>query len=311
MRLGPRALAAAGYVGLFLVAFYVALVLAFPVDMLKRSLVAAVERDSPLTLLISDLSLGWGGGLHARGVAVAWPAGARPIPVLIADRVDVDLALLPMLRGRVEARFDGRAYGGRFDGRIEAPLGGGPADRLVLRLERLDLSRHAGLAQATRVVVAGLLSGELDLALAPAGVALVPAGEAPASGTGAGAGASGTVRLLLERGSLRELPLIGGSLPEVGIDRATASARVVPDRLDVEALEARGPQASLAASARVGLRRPVEASTLEGTVRLRPERALPPALRQMLTAFSRPPDASGAFAYGLRGTLGAPSLRPL
>jgi type II secretion system protein N len=134
MRLGPRALAAAGYVGLFLVAFYVALVLAFPVDMLKRSLVAAVERDSPLTLLISDLSLGWGGGLHARGVAVAWPAGARPIPVLIADRVDVDLALLPMLRGRVEARFDGRAYGGRFDGRIEAPLGGGPADRLVLRL---------------------------------------------------------------------------------------------------------------------------------------------------------------------------------
>jgi type II secretion system protein N len=160
-------------------------------------------------------------------------------------------------------------------------------------------------------VVAGLLSGELDLALAPAGVALVPAGEAPASGTGAGAGASGTVRLLLERGSLRELPLIGGSLPEVGIDRATASARVVPDRLDVEALEARGPQASLAASARVGLRRPVEASTLEGTVRLRPERALPPALRQMLTAFSRPPDASGAFAYGLRGTLGAPSLRPL
>lgn len=291
----PRArlLAAAGYAVLFLAVFYVTLVLAFPVDALRRMLAASVETQTPLTLAIGELSVGWDAGLAARQVVVGWPAPGRTIPVFAAERMDLDVALLPMALGRLEAAFTGEAYGGRFSGRLVGPRDG-PAETVLLALDGLDLGRHAGLAGAARVVAAGRLSGELRLSRPPTA-----------------ARATGVVQLRLEGGSLRELPMIASSLPEVGIERATASARLDGDRLEVEAVDLRGPEVSLSGSGQVAMRTPVVRSSLNLTFRLRPERRFPPTLRQLLAAVARPPDASGAFGFVLLGTLAAPEVRPL
>lgn len=287
-----RLLAAAGYGVLFLAVFYVSLVLFFPVDALRRMLAANVETRSPLSLAIGQLTVGWDAGLSARQVLLGWPAPGRTVPVFAADRVDLDVALWPMLFGRLEASFAGEAYGGRFAGRLSGPREG-PADSVVLTLDRLDLARHAGLAAAARVVVTGALSGELRVSGA--------ATPRP----------SGTIRLVVERGSLRELPFIASSLPEVGIERATASGRLDAGRLEVEGIEVRGPELTLTGSGQVALRDPLAASALNLTLRLRPDRRFPPTLQQMLQALARPPDASGAFGFVLVGRLGAPEMRPL
>ncbi len=292
-----RLLAATGYVVLFAAVFYVSLILAFPVDALRRMLAASVERSTPLTLAIGDLDVGWGAGLSARQVLLAWPAAGRSIPVFAADRMDLNVALWPMFLGRFEATFAGEAYGGRFNGRLAGPREG-PAESVVLTLDRLDLARHAGLAAAARVVVAGRLSGEIRVARPPA------PGGAPSRPTG-------TVQLRVDAGSLRELPFIASSLPEVGVERATASGRLDGDRLEVEGIEVRGPEVSLTGSGQIGLRDPLALSVLNLTLRLRPERRFPPTLRQMLAAVARTPDASEAVGFLLLGTLGAPEVRPL
>lgn len=288
-----RLLAASGYAVLFLAVFYVTLVLAFPVDALRRMLAASVETRTPLTLAVGELTVGWDAGLSARQVLLGWPAPGRTVPVFTAERVDLDVALLPMLLGRLETTFAGEAYGGRITGRLAGPRDG-PADAMVLTLDRVDLSRHAGLAGAARVVVAGLLSGEARL-----------------SRPAAGAPATGTLQLRLEAGSLRELPMVASSLPEVGIERAIASARLEGDRLEVEEVDVRGPEVSLTGSGQLGIAVPLARSPLNLTFRLRPERRFPPGLRQMLAAVARPPDANGAFGFVLLGTLAAPEVRPL
>jgi type II secretion system protein N len=293
-----RLLLGAGYLALFLVTFYVALILVFPVDALRRHLAAAVERETPLTLAIGELRVGWTGDLEARQVTLAWPGPDRSVPVLAADRVEVDVALSPLLFGRLDADFDGEAYDGRFDGHVEGPLSGGPADRLRLHLDRLDLARHAGLASAARLVATGRLSGDVSVSHR------APGGFRPGRRTG-------TVRLLAEAGSLRELPFVASSLPEVGIERASASARIDGDRLEVEEVDVRGPEVALTAAGHVGLVTPLGESTLNLTLRVRPERRMPPTVRQMLAAVSRPADASGTFGYLLLGTVTRPELRPL
>ncbi|HEX7127203.1 MAG TPA: type II secretion system protein GspN [Thermodesulfobacteriota bacterium] len=287
-----RLLTAAGYVALFVAVFYVSLVLAFPVDALRRMLAANVEASTPLTLAIGSLSLGWDGDLSARQVVLGWPRAGRTLPVFAADRVDVDVALLPAAFGRLEARFDGDAYGGRFDGRLAGPRDG-PAETVLVALDRLDLARHAGLAGAARVVVAGLLSGELRLS-----------GAAATRRTG-------YIHLRVESGSVRELPMIAASLPEVGVERATVSARLDRDRLEVESVEVRGPELTLTGSGQIGLREPADASTLNLTFRLRPEQRFPPTLRRLLGVVARAPDASGAFGFVVLGTLARPEVRPL
>ncbi len=294
-----RLFAAAGYPLLFALAFYVALVAAFPVNAVRRALVAAVERDSALTLVVGELALGWHGDLHARGVALAWPGPDRPVPLFVADLVDLQIAPWALVRGRLEAHFTGAAYNGRFEGRLEGPVGGG-ADRVTLRLTRLDLARHTGLRSLARVVIAGRLSG--DLALRRPGRESAPT---------AGGGPAGAIRLALTEGSVRELPVIGTSLPVVTIESGSASGTLEANRLDVKTLEIKGPEVSLSASGQIGVREPPAASTLNGTLRLKPEPRLPPAVRRLLAAMARPPDATGAYGFLLLGTLGAPEIRPL
>ncbi len=299
-----RLLAAAGYLLVFVVAFYVALVLAFPTEALKQAVTNAVARDSGLALVIGELSHGWRGDLHGSGVALVWSQAGRSVPLFVADRIDLRFALRPLLRGRLEAEFSGRAYDGSFEGRFEGPIrSGATADRLTLRVARLDLGRHAGLKAAVPVVIAGRLSGELALASRPAAQAAARA-EPPR-------GPTGTVRLTVAEGSVRELPVVGASLPALTVESATARATLDGERLDVQALELRGPEVSLSASGQIVFRQPLSASTLTGTLRLRPERRLPPALRQLLAGLARNPDSTGAYGFVLVGTLGAPGVQPL
>lgn len=294
-------LAAAGYLFLFAAAFYATLVLAFPVEAVRRALVAAVERDGALRLVVGELALGWRGDLQARGVTLAWPGPERPVPLFVADRVRFQVAPWRFVLGRLEADFAGAAYDGTFQGRVEGPVGGG-ADRLTLRLTRLDLARHAGLRSLVPVAVTGRLSGELGLRRP---------GRGRGPGLAAGSGPTGAIRLALAEAALRELPLVGASLPVVTIESGTASASVEGGRLDVKALELKGPEVSLSASGQIGFRGPLAASTVSGTLRLKPEPRLPPAVRRLLAAVGRTPDATGAYGFVLLGTLAAPEIRPL
>jgi type II secretion system protein N len=294
-----RLRAGAGYLLLFAAAFYVALVVAFPIDAVRRALVAAVERDSALTLVVGELALGWHGDLHATGVALAWPGPDRPVPLFVADLVDLQIGPWALVRGRLAADFTGAAYDGSFAGRVEGPVGGS-AERVTLRLTRLDLARHTGLRSLARVVIAGRLSGDLALRR--------PARDGATAGRG---GPTGAIRLALVEGSLRELPVVGTSLPVVTIESGTASGALEANRLDVKALEIKGPEVSLSASGQIGFREPPAASTLNGTLRIKPEPRLPPAVRRLLAALARTPDATGAYGFLLLGTLGTPEIRPL
>lgn len=106
--------AALGYALYALVAFAVFLVWFFPVEGLQARLLAEVERRTQATVTVQDRDWRFPLGIAWHGVRIV-PAGHADRAVVL-DALRVDVAILPLLRRRIEADLTWEAYGGKARG---------------------------------------------------------------------------------------------------------------------------------------------------------------------------------------------------
>ncbi|MEW6683222.1 MAG: type II secretion system protein GspN [Nitrospirota bacterium] len=106
--------AAMGYALYALLAFAVFLVWFFPVEGLQTKLLAEVERRVQATVTVQNRDWLFPLGVAWQGVRIV-PVG-HPDRAVVLDAIRVDLAVLPLLRRRIEADLTWEAYGGKARG---------------------------------------------------------------------------------------------------------------------------------------------------------------------------------------------------
>jgi type II secretion system protein N len=125
--LGPRARKAAriaGYIFLALFAFVLALQLTFPYGRVKAKLEEALAEKYQVT--IGEVERGWvPGRVYFNSVSLQTrPAKAEdPVSTIYIDRLEVDLDLLPLLRGAASVNLDAGIGAGHIRGNLTLSKG--------------------------------------------------------------------------------------------------------------------------------------------------------------------------------------------
>lgn len=204
------------------VAFVFALRETFPATAVKERLVIEAAAQG-WQLSVADVRPAGLVGVGMTGVSLESRSGVR-IPL---DRVDATLRLWPLLLGRRGVTFDARLFDGRVKGFAEQS---GATRRVVANVSGVDLSRAVPLRRATGVDLAGVLHGDVDVALDD---------RQPARSTG-------RLDLAIDGAAINggDLPVpgMGGTLtlPKVGLGQVTAKASVKDGKFTFERLQAHG-----------------------------------------------------------------------
>lgn len=172
----PRFVATAqisAYALFFLATLVLALPLTFPTRPL-RGLLSRLAAQQGYPLSIEEVRLGMLGGVSLQGVALTLPGKAgeagengqpgpsTPEVTLQIDAISARVALLPLLSGKVDVRFDLEAGGGKIEGGRFVRMG----DAFDLDIEQIaDLSLQ-GLGVGPRILPAQHMSGALGGELA-------------------------------------------------------------------------------------------------------------------------------------------------
>jgi type II secretion system protein N len=297
LRLKKRRLA---YAAFALVAFLFALRQTFPVDAVSERLVLeAAARGWQLRM--ADVAPAGLVGVRMEGVTLEGANGAR-IPL---EQVTAKLRLLPLVVGRRALDYDARLYEGEVRGRAEES---GSSQRLVARVDGVELGRIVAMRPLTGVDLAGAVSGDVDLAIDL---------KEPAKSSGridlAVAGAA------IQGGEVKVAAMGGGplTLPRIGLGAVTAKADVKDGKATFETLTATGGDVELQGEGLYFVVQPrLARAPLFGRARLRFSDALwqrngTSGLRgivEMALASAKARD--GSYALQLFGTLSAPQARP-
>jgi type II secretion system protein N len=290
----------AAYAAFFVVAFFVALRLTFPVEAVKERLMLDAAAQG-FQIKVNDLSP-WGVvGVRAREMTVLTSDGTR-VPV---EELKVGLRLWPTLRGHRALDFDARLFDGQVTGSTDDSK---ISQHYLARITGIDLSKAGALRKATGLDLAGILSGNVDVTLDA---------KDPAKSTG-------TVDLQIKdtaiRGGKVPIPGMEGGLtvPPVRLGAVAARGVVKNGRADFGTLEAKGDDVAITADqVFVQLQPRLEHSPLNGRASVRPTDAfwrteqvapLRPLVEQSLaTAKGR----DGGYGFQIYGTLGKPQARPM
>jgi type II secretion system protein N len=277
-----------GYALFTVLAFFVALLWSLPHDLIATRAVDTALAAAPV-------------GITFRSVRFAFPNGYRftDVRVTPADRgealaslgeLTVRLPLAAILTGDLrQAAFSGRAYGGRFSGRV-AVSGASVSGEL----DAHDVSLEPALAPF--VPPPGRIGGV-------AAVSLRLAGDGRTTQSSEGAVELSIVELALDQVSVR-----GIRVPDLSFPKVAGEAQVFGTRLQLKEFRAAGPDLSLAASGDVLLREPTPQSVLNLRLTIDVPPGAQPGLR-VATALLPKRSPGQDPGYTLKGTIAAPVLR--
>ena len=159
-----------GYPFFFLFAFLTSAYLSFPYDRVRE----VIERQVAVAMPGSELEIvslepSWVSGVELTGVSLRIPSeteGERPMSVTL-PRVWARVGMLSYLFGTTSVSYEIEIDGG---GIIEGSFDDESEDEhtrshLIAHLENVDLRRIGPLRTATRLLVTGIVSGDIDVTL--------------------------------------------------------------------------------------------------------------------------------------------------
>ena len=261
----------------FIACFLLGLLLSFPLDPFVRQLEQQV-RQQGVQLEIGAAQAAFPPALKIEQIGVSSPALPHP-PLLLTDLIIKPLWTtlagnnpgigykLELWQGSVhgQAFSDGKLSATFSDLHIDEPFG----PQLPLRLG------------------ATLKTGRFD-------------GTLPLVGNN-----SSQLQLQLTELTLSGLKALGGENNLLPLGELTCSASGIGPRLNIEALQIKGPAVALNASGILHLGPNPARSIVNLNVTLKPEAGLAPWLRQMLSLLPATVQADGSYRFRLRGSLAA------
>jgi type II secretion system protein N len=222
----------------------------FPVEGLQTRLLADVERRTQATITVQHRGWVFPLGIAWQGVQIV-PAGHAD-RALVLDTLRVDVAVLPLLRGRIDADLTWEAYGGKARGSWSLEREGDGA-RLSLDQfgQGFEVGRLPGLPE-------GSWQGVLQINFNDRWLN-------EAWWLGEGAGSVEVSRLKVDGLSVGGFPVSG-----IEFDKVTGQVALNGGTITLQRLAAQGPLGKVSGDGTVLVRAPWTESVINLTLRLEP-----------------------------------------
>ena len=290
---GRRVLLYTLYTG---VLFLVFLLANFPYNAIVQQALKSVDLEAQgMHLEVGDGRFAWWNGYELQRVRLLSTDPEQP-PFAEARSIFVRPGLDGLLRGQLTSlHLLGAMYGGEVDGTVTLENG---VRRATVTVDRLQLQRYpavASLLQLQDGTVAGDLSGVITVESRGGDV-----NDNRAAG-----------EFELAKASLTDARLPNGiTLPAVSFDKATMKLSAQAGRLDVQELEASGPDLRLSANGQIVLRQPLADSVLNLKLTALPGPNSSDEVKTLLSLLPPPPKGAKPDAPRvLSGTLARPRIR--
>ena len=275
------------------VLFVVCLFANFPYHAITQRVLASLDlKGQGLQLEVADTRPAWWRGLELQHVRVA-PIDPNRAAFLDASSIFVRPGLEGLLRGRISSvHLEGLMYGGEIDSDLAI------ADntrRATVTVDGVQLQRYPLL---TELLQDGTLTGLLS------GIVTVEQHTGDASDTRAAG------EFDLDRASIANARVSVFPVPPLHFDKTSLKFSMQGGRLDLQELEADGPELRLSISGQVALREPLADSVLNLKLIALPGPNSPDDVKNLIALL--PPPAKGAKADAPRvisGTLARPRVR--
>lgn len=273
-----------------LVLFCVFLIVNFPYRALVERALDQVQME-PLHVDVAAARFAWWRGFELGGVRLIDHDLGRE-PLFEVSRAYLTPGWAGLLRGRLStADLDANAYAGRMRWRWSE---GSDVARVQGRLDRLQLARHRGLASLfDQGQISGLLSGVVDVELR--------------KGDSAAAKAEGELQLAGLAGT--DLVYRGMPVLDLAFDEVTAKFTLQGGRLEIEELNAVGPDLTVTATGQVGLRQPIQDSVLNLRASVEAAEDARPEVKGLVSLLPKPKGGRANAPIPIVGTLAKPRLR--
>lgn len=278
------------------VLFLVFLVANFPHNVIVQRALKSIDLEGQgMRLEVGDTRFAWWRGYELQRVRLS-PTDPSAVPFLEAASIFVRPGLDGLVRGQLKSlHLLGLMYGGEVDGTVTT---GDGVSRATITIDGLQLQRYAAAAsllQLQQGTVAGNLSG----------VITIENHGAETTETRAAA------ELDLEKASLTDATLANGlTVPSLHFDKAAMKLSLQGGRLDVQELDANGPELRLSLSGQIALREPLADSALNLKLTALPGANSPEEIRTLLSLLPPPPKgAKPDTPRTISGTLARPRVR--
>jgi type II secretion system protein N len=280
------------------VLFIIFLIANFPYDEIVQRFVKSVDlSEQGLRLQVGGGRFAWWRGYELQRVRIMSTDGAADaLPLFEASSIYVRPGFDGLLRGQINSvNVLGSLYGGQVDGMLAMGEG---MRRVMITIDGLQLHRYptiASLLQLQDGAVAGELSGVVTIEAHGTDVAETRAEAA----------------LDLDKASLTDATLTNGlTLPALHFDKAAMKLSLQGGRVELQELDANGPELRLSANGQIALRQPVSDSVLNLKLTALPGADSPEEVRTLLSLLPQP--AKGAkpdTPRTITGTIARPRIR--
>ena len=275
-----------GYALYGLMAFVIFVYVLFPYDLLRQWLTETVSQGA-LQLSITRLGPTFLPGLQLRQVRLTAKDRQVPGEMLQLETIRLHPRLLPLLTGKLDARFVGTLYDGRVTGRIQqAVLKGVAVWESQMRFTAVDVAKHALIRQNGYIAVTGRLEGTATATIRANG--LLQRGEGDFRMKPAVFAPQKAAQLLLQR--------------DLACSTMSGKVAMTAQQWQLQNLTCEGDDVFIDVRGTVRPHQPMESSTLNLRFRLRSVTAFKRELALLGTLVRRSPDRRGELMFGLRGS---------
>lgn len=270
--------------------FLIFLVANFPHNALVQRVIKSVDlQGQGMRLEVGDTRFAWWHGYELQRVRLA-PVDPDRLPFMEASSIFVRPGLDGLLRGQIHSvHATALMYGGELEGELNVSEG---MRRATVTIDGLQLQRYplasSFLQEGT---VAGLLSGAITV-----------------EDHGGDTRAAGEVDL--DKASITDAKFNFFPLPALHFDKAEMKFSMQGGRLDVQELEAGGPELKISLSGQVALRDPIGDSVLNLKLTAQPGANSPDEVKNLLLLLPPlPKNAKPDTPRVISGTLKFPRVR--
>ena len=273
------------------VLFLVFLLANFPVGVVVQRVVKSIELPG-MQLDVADARFAWWHGFELQRIKLASTQPDQPA-LFEALSLYVRPGLDGLLRGQpTSVSVYGPMYGGEVSGTFSSA---GGLNRATLNLDHVQVQRYPYLSTFVGGgQLAGQLSGDLTVEMRP----------------GAAEDTHAAGELAMDKVSLTDVKVQQFPVPALHFDTAALKFSLQGTRLEVQELEADGPELKVVASGQVAMREPIGDSVLNLKLSAAPGPTSPDEVKTLLSFLPPPvkgqkPDAPRTIS----GTLSKPRVR--